>query len=335
MIMKKASTNLSLINHFEQFTTAYEHILAQGPVIIGLSGGPDSVALVHLMANFCAQRSIRLIAAYLDHGWRAESAHDADWCNNLCRSLSIEFVSNHIDEFRNKLVMNGSKEEYARNARRLMFEQVANEVNATVIALAHHQNDQEETFFIRLVRGASLTGLTGMKPVDGRYIRPLLAATKQEIIEYLEAHRIDYLIDQTNQSADYLRNRIRNHVIPTLKACDKRFEKTLSTTMARLALTEEYLAQETDKLYHAITLNNVLNCRLLKDIHPIMRHRIILKWLCAHTVKFPVSQAFLDEIERYLLAGTARTHQVNQVWSIQKKHHRATIVNQPTPSSIE
>lgn len=325
MITKKAQTSLPLTYQFTQFTTRYEQRIAQGPILVGLSGGPDSVALLHLLAHYCAQRSIRLVAAHLDHGWRSESAQDAQWCRNLCQSLSIEFVSNHIDTFRDQLRMNGSKEEYARNARRLMFELIADDVNATVIALAHHQNDQEETFFIRLVRGASLTGLTGMKPVDGRYIRPLLAATKQEIFEYLEANSIDYLTDQTNESTDYLRNRIRNHVIPTLKACDRRFEQTLSNTMSRLALTEEYLIQETERIYASSAEKNILNTKIFKTLHPIMRHRILIKWLCAYSVKFPVSQAFLDELDRFLICGKAPTHAVNQRWLIEKKNNRATV----------
>src|SRR5204863_7696103 len=129
---------------------------------------------------------------------------------------------------------NGSKEEFARSMRRQFLEKVAQEYNAQSIALGHHAQDQQETFFIRLIRGTSLTGLTCMRPHHGLYIRPLLQTNKSDILDWLKAHNIGYAIDSSNESDDYLRNRIRKNVLPTIAACDARWNSNFLTTINRL-----------------------------------------------------------------------------------------------------
>ncbi len=152
---------------------------------------------------------------------------------------------------------NGSQEEYGRRLRRHFFEQILREYNADSVALAHHAQDQEETFFIRLIRGSSLTGLTSIKPKNGPYIRPLLETPKAEILAWLHTNNIPYALDKTNESPDYLRNRIRLNVLPALRICDERFEANFLTTLNRLKTTEDFLERLTQKAFEKITTKHI------------------------------------------------------------------------------
>ncbi|MFH1253974.1 MAG: tRNA lysidine(34) synthetase TilS [bacterium] len=237
-------------------------------IIIGLSGGPDSVFLLHVLNFIQKQNSqikedsqvkqnptskpnpqIKIIAVHLDHQWRAKSWRDVEFCSQLCKSLDIEFIARKADELNLEIKFNGSKEELGRKMRRALFKQILKEKNADFIALAHHLQDQQETFFIRLLRGSSLSGLCCMQEIDGNYIRPLLGINKRDILEYLDSSRnhearsnqIKYLIDPTNISPDYLRNRIRSNVIPALEQCDERFNSKFQSTLEQLNLEDDFL----------------------------------------------------------------------------------------------
>ena len=129
---------------------------------------------------------IKIIATHLDHQWRAESWRDVEFCAQLCQNLEIEFIARKAEELNLEIKFNGSKEELGRKMRRALFAQILKEKNADFIALAHHLQDQQETFFLRLLRGSSLSGLCCMQEIDGNYIRPLLGIDKKDIFEYLD-----------------------------------------------------------------------------------------------------------------------------------------------------
>ena len=114
----------------------------------------------------------------------------------------------------------GSQEDRGRRLRRTFLEKIAKEHSADAIALGHHQDDQQETFFLRLIRGASITGLAGMKPRHGLYIRPLLDCKKESILTYLRTEGLSFLHDSTNEDDSFLRNGIRLNVLPALRSCD-------------------------------------------------------------------------------------------------------------------
>ncbi len=137
--------------------------------------------------------------------------------------------------------------------RRYFFAQVAQEYNANCIALAHHLQDQEETFFIRLIRGATLSGLVSMKPMDGIYIRPLLEINKSDILQFLQENKISYLIDPTNVSQEFLRNRIRSNVLPALQTCDNRFDSNFLRTLNHLKDTENFLQKLVEEKFNEIS----------------------------------------------------------------------------------
>lgn len=316
---------MALISAVHAYIEKHNLIKSDTKVVVGLSGGPDSVFLLHALARV---PNITLIAAHLDHQWRPESAQDAQFCRALCDALKIPLVVATMKDLPPKKY-NGSKEDMARHARRTFFETIRAEHGADAIALAHHFDDQIETFFIRLLRGASLTGLTAMRPRHGAYMRPLLTTKKSDIITFLDNNKIGYVIDRTNKSSEFLRNRIRSHVVPALRDCDDRFDSNFLTTMTRLQETEQFL----DNLMHhhyatIIQQDGSLSIPLLISQPVTMRYRILMHWLTQAHVPFPPAQAFLDEILRFLSQPGSKNHAICATWKIVKRKHFAWLDRQ-------
>jgi tRNA(Ile)-lysidine synthase len=310
---------LDRISHFSRKHT----LLPEGStVVLGLSGGPDSVFLLHFLAPMHHAGIITLVAAHLDHQWRTESGDDAEWCVREAQKLNIACTIGHLADFSSAITWNGSKEEVGRKARRLFLERTAEHYNADRIALAHHAQDQQETFFMRLIRGTTVHGLTGMQPHSGLYIRPLLEISKTDILAYLNTHSIAYLVDSSNDSNDYLRNRIRHNVLPALHAADNRFEQNFRKMATRLQATQDYLQEQTKQALATITATDnglcAINTTQLLTLHPVMQQEVIITWLIAHQVPFSPSESFLREILRFAKNGTG-IHAVGSTWSLIKK----------------
>ncbi|HRN78032.1 MAG TPA: tRNA lysidine(34) synthetase TilS [Candidatus Dependentiae bacterium] len=314
--------NNSLLTSIHTFIQQHNLLPSGSRVVLGLSGGPDSIFLLYILADLHKQGIIQLTAAHLDHEWRADSSKDVKFCQMVTHKLGIPFVSKKISEL-SSAKWDGSKEEFGRVMRRQFLESVAQEIQADRIALAHHLQDQEETFFIRLIRGSSLTGLTAMRAQHGNYIRPLLEVNKQDIIAYLAEHDISYLIDPSNESPLFLRNRIRNTVMPALRACDTRFDQNFLITLNRLKDTEHFLEQLTAETFAHITKTDNNTTRLhipqLLALHPVLVYRILVYWFVQSRVPFDPSQKFFDEILRFLRQPGSKTHAIHQQWSLVKE----------------
>ncbi|MDP3889360.1 MAG: tRNA lysidine(34) synthetase TilS [bacterium] len=318
----------SFIKQIDQFIEKHNLLPVGSKVIIGLSGGPDSLFLLHFLAEKHRIGTITLVAAHLDHEWRANSANDALFCQETAAKLGVLFVSAKISDLSLKAKYGGSREAYARTMRRHFLQQVKTEHHADIIALAHHTQDQQETFFIRLIRGATLTGLTAMRPKSGNYIRPLLETDKQDILHYLHEHSIPYLTDPSNNSEDFLRNRIRQKIIPALKACDERFEKNLKIGIKRLQEEELLLNKLTQEAFDKISIGNDGICVYLEDLFKLdkaLQYRVIMHWLQYQKVPFTPTQKFLDEILRFLQQPGSKQHKLHHAWLITKKKNNAKI----------
>ncbi|MCX5922651.1 MAG: tRNA lysidine(34) synthetase TilS [Candidatus Dependentiae bacterium] len=323
--------NEPLLQRINSYITTNCLLTPNSKIVVGLSGGPDSVFLLHYLADLQKSGAITsLVAAHLDHEWRAESHKDAEFCHELARSLGINLISRKLSELNLSLKFNGSHEEIGRKARRTFFQKLLQETGSNHIALAHHLQDQQETFFIRLLRGATLTGLTAMQAKDDVYIRPLLQTSKPDILAYLDAHNILYLTDPTNTSDAFLRNRIRMSVLPTLQNCDNRFDKNFMATLQRLQDTESFLDELTTTTFQDLAEQNNgswhINVTKLLTLHPIMRYRALLHWLCHEKVPFGPTQNFFDELLRFLDGNDSKTHRAHHAWSLIKKKQTAWIV---------
>lgn len=317
------------INHFVQ----KNQLMPSGSkIILGLSGGPDSVFLFHYLADLQQKGIITLVAAHLDHEWRDDSSKDKQFCHEMARNLEIVCTSRKMSELGSADKFNGSLEELGRNARRYFLEDVKKEYNADYIALAHHVQDQQETFFIRLIRGTSLTGLTAMRPKHGSYIRPLLEINKKDIIVWLEEHNVPYLTDPSNAMPTFLRNRIRASVLPALQECDERFDVNFLVTLNRLKETENFLEHHTIEVFNTISSviehRRWLNLMQFLNMHEVMQYRVLMHWLMNEDVPFSSTQAFLDEVIRFLKQPEGKTHDIHEQWSLVKKKGLVTILKQ-------
>ena len=299
-------------------------------VVLGLSGGPDSVFLLHFLLELKKRGDItQIIAAHLDHEWRKESGDDAAFCKQLAEAHGIPFETLKMSELISHTKWNGSKEEIGRNARRMFFESIAKKYGADAIALGQHAQDQQETFFIRLLRGTSLTGLCGIWPKRGSYIRPLLQTNKSDILAYLHAHDISYLEDPSNVEETFLRNRIRKSVIPALQEADSRFDVTFEQTIHRLQETEQYLDQHARDLFSQMSSKHTgaieVSIDALLSQPPIMQSRLIMLWLTQEQVPFSATQSFIDELIRFLQSEHGGTHALHPSWQLKKKQRKAII----------
>lgn len=311
---------------------AKHNLLKQGmTIVIGLSGGPDSVFLLHYLIMRQKELGLTLVVAHLNHEWRADAKTDEEFCKKLAQELHIPYETSSISKLDCHIKPSGSKEQDARKARRYFFKQIATMYNAHAIALAQHEDDQQETFFIRLLRGSTLTGLAGMWPKRGIYIRPLLCITKAEIMEWLHKHRITCLTDPTNTSPEYLRNRIRNMVLPILRQIDPRFSLNFTKTINHLQETERFLQNIIHDTFASLshfdtTLKAwIIDTKALLSLNKIVQYRVLVHWLSLEQVNFPASEAFFHEIIRFLGQPISKSHNIHSRWHIVKRKNHAYI----------
>ena len=187
-------------------------------ILLGVSGGPDSVALLRGLLELKQELNIELAMAHLNHGARGEeSDRDARFVKDLGETLQIKTLIEKKDVAAKQAVSKNSFQEAARHLRLEFFERSMNQIGANKIALGHTSDDQVETVLMNLLRGSGLKGVGGMSPVRHPYIRPLFYCSRPEIADFLNDRKIPYCEDSSNEKIDYLRNRIRLELIPFLR----------------------------------------------------------------------------------------------------------------------
>jgi tRNA(Ile)-lysidine synthase len=218
-------------------------------VVVGLSGGADSVALLDVLTTLAARRDFQVVAAHLDHGLRPASTADASFCAGLCDRLGVPLVTGRADVKARARRDKGGTEEAARRERYAFLRQVKERHGAAAIAVAHTLDDQAETFLLRLLRGAGSAGLGAMRPVAGDVIRPMLETMRRDVLAHLRAGSLEWREDETNADDSFLRNRARHELLPYLES---RFNPRVRHALARAAsvLAEEagVLAEEGESL---------------------------------------------------------------------------------------
>ncbi len=197
-----------------KYVVEREHMLAPGDcVVVGISGGADSVALLSALSSL----GWRCIAAHCNFHLRGdESDRDMQFVSDLCSKLNIPLEIIHFDTVSYCRKQKVSTEMACRELRYNWFEDLREKHNAQAIAVGHHKEDRIETFFINLLRGAGITGLTSMRPKSGNVIRPIIECSRIEIEQYLEEIGLTWITDSTNACDDFVRNRLRNNIIPLL-----------------------------------------------------------------------------------------------------------------------
>lgn len=255
----------------------YNMISYGDKIVAGLSGGADSCALLHLLSSLREEFGITILAVHVNHGIRGtEAQRDEEFAGEFCRHLQIGFKAYHCDIPAEAVKRGLGEEETGRLVRYEKFREAVMETGADKIAVAHNLNDCTETFLMNLCRGAGLKGLSGIKPVSGNIIRPLINCSREEIETYCADNMIGFCTDSTNLQNEYTRNKIRNILIPWLK------NNINSSADLNIAKTSELLKEEEDYLegiaydkYQASVVKSENGLTILKTDSILKEHSVI------------------------------------------------------------
>ncbi len=271
-------------------------------ILVAVSGGPDSLALLLKLASLRNTLGLTLHIAHLDHGLRKDSKTDAlfvkQWADKLDIPIKIEKLDSKIEGIKD------SSEEFLREKRLVFLIKTAKKIKADKVALGHNLDDQAETVLMRLLRGTGLCGLSGISPkrmIKGvTFIRPLLETRRQEIESFLKQRKVKPRIDPTNRQDLFFRNKIRLNLIPLLKrAYNQNIVEVLANLAESASYDYEYLNQ--------VARNNLKNCgskldiKKVKKIHPaILRLKIRQSIACIQGDTRRISFKHIKEVEDLL-----------------------------------
>ena len=266
-----------------RFITQHQMIQPQETVLVGVSGGVDSLALLYTLHTLGDQLDCQLHVAHLDHGFREDSAVDAAYVAKQADCLDLPISSARIDVPQLMRKKKLSAEVAARRARYQFYECVSERIGATKVALGHHRDDQAETVLMNLLRGAGASGLKGILPVrEGKFIRPLLTSSRQEIENFVAQLGLQPRRDATNYQLNHLRNRIRLELIPVLEQTyNPNLQNTLNQTAELLRTESDYLEACAHDAFQACRIESctpnavVLDRRSFREHHLALRRRIL------------------------------------------------------------
>ncbi|MDK2814360.1 MAG: tRNA(Ile)-lysidine synthase [Thermoanaerobacter sp.] len=259
----------------------YKMIKENDKIVMGVSGGPDSLCMLDILYNLKDLFNLKLYVVHVNHLIRGEEARrDAQFVENICCKLKLPFFLFEKDVKKIAKEMGYSEEEAGRYVRYQAFEEVLKEVKGNKIAVAHNKNDVVETVFLNLIRGAGMTGLIGIKPVNGNIIRPLIEIERKEIEIYLKEKGLKPAIDFTNYEDLYKRNKVRLKLIPFI---NETFEVDIIKNiyrMAKIILEEnDYLEKECEKIFNEVCYFNqeeiFADIEKLRVQHPAIQRRLV------------------------------------------------------------
>lgn len=243
-------------------------------IVIGVSGGPDSMALLHLMVTIKKALDIELICAHVNHNLRVESADEKIFVEKYCMCNNIVFESMKIEDYGDDNFHNE-----ARSKRYNYFGGMVKKYNARFLLTAHHGDDLIETILMRIVRGSTLRGYSGFsKMIDmGEYIilRPLINVTKDEIFAYNKANKISYVQDKSNQKDVYTRNRFRKYIVPEFKKEDPNVHNKFYKFSRILLEYNEYIDKQVTKIIKRVYPQDVLNIEKFLEEEHVIQMKVI------------------------------------------------------------
>ncbi len=271
------SFELSVIKTIEQFNM----INVGETIVVGVSGGADSVALLYALNAIKDVYNITLVCAHLNHGIRDNEAdRDMEYVKRICGILGIECFCKCISVPEISKQQKISEELCGRTERYRFFNEVASKKGASKIAVAHNKNDSVETVLIKLTRGCNLNGLKGISPINNNIIRPFIQTERSDIEKYLADGNIDFMTDSTNLNNIYTRNIIRNVIIPELSKINPNFISTVFNNSINIADDDSYIEQQAAKYCkkYVQTVNNsvTIDLNAISDLHISLKNRIIL-----------------------------------------------------------
>lgn len=255
-------------------------------IVLGVSGGPDSITMLNILNEIRNDKKIDLIfdiiVVHINHMIREEAIEDEKYVKEYCNKKEIEFYSKSIDV---QKIANNKKigtEEAGRIARYEFFDEILEKTNSNKVAIAHNKNDNAETIIMNILRGSGISGLKGIEARRDKYIRPLIECDREQIERYCEENNLNPRIDRTNLENEYTRNKIRNVVIPYIK---HEFNPNIVNTLKRLSdlvkEEEEYIEKEVIKLYTNLVIEEkerqiILDLKKFNEEEKVIKSRLVL-----------------------------------------------------------
>ena len=260
----------------------YELIQAKDKIVLGVSGGPDSITMLDILRQIQEEFDFEIVVAHINHMIRKEAIQDEEYVKEYCKKNNIKCFVKRIDVID---IANNKKigtEEAGRFVRYEFFDEVLNQTSFNKIAIAHNKNDKAETIIMHLLRGSGLSGLKGIEPIRGNIIRPLIECERKEIEKYCDENKLEPRIDKTNFENDYTRNKIRNIVIPYI---EKELNPNIIETIDRLSEVvkkeDRYLEKVASNVYEKILIKQepgqiILGLKEFNEQDEVIKNRIIL-----------------------------------------------------------
>ena len=254
-------------------------------LVLAVSGGPDSIAMLNILKELQEEQSklnFEIVVAHINHMIRKEAKEDEEYVRDYCEKNKIQFYSKSIDV---QKIANNNKigtEEAGRIVRYEFFDEILEKTNSNKVAIAHNKNDKAETIIMNLLRGSGVSGLKGIEPRRGKYIRPLIECERYEIEKYCEEQKLNPRIDKTNFENEYTRNKIRNIVIPYVK---KEFNPNIIETLSRMSELvteeEEYIEKHIKIEYKKILIEEnkkqiILDLKKFNNEEKVIKSRLVL-----------------------------------------------------------
>lgn len=272
-------------------------------IVIGVSGGPDSICLLHLLNNLKDTLKITIYVAHINHSIREVADMETKYVQDFCKKIGVECFVKKEDILSLAKKQKKGTEEVGRQVRYSFFDEVLEKTNSNKIATAHNSNDRAETVILNILRGSGISGLKGIEAIrDQKYIRPLINTDRESIEKYCEENKLEPKIDETNKENIYTRNKVRNVVIPYIK---KEFNQNIIKTINRLSIvaTEEndYLMKITKQEYANISnIENgiiTLDLKRFNNLELVIKRRLILYTIneAIHTTN-GIEKVNLDDI---------------------------------------
>lgn len=263
--------------------TKYNLIQNGDKIVVGLSGGPDSISLINVLNDIKNDNTIPLefeiVAAHINHNIREEAKLDEEYVVKYCKDKNIEIFILSANVLERASNSKKSTEETGREVRYEFFEKILRDTNSNKIATAHTANDNAETVLMNMMRGSGTSGLKGIRAIrNERFIRPLINTTREEIEEYCRQEDLNPRIDKTNFENEYTRNKVRNLLIPFIK---EQFNPNIITSINRLSdiVDEEnkYLEKITEYKYKEIVISEEFGKEIILDLKKFNNQDIVIK----------------------------------------------------------
>ena len=311
--------NMGLVATVEQFLAA-QGVAKGAKLLLALSGGADSTALLYALCRLRASYHYDLTAAHLNHLLRGEeSLRDEQFVRNLCQQMNVPLIVERCDvaavarETGNGLEEAGRRERYAFLARHAKPEHSPPENNeATLldapplterhILTAHTASDQAETVLFHLIRGSGTRGLAGIPAQRGNILRPLLTLARADIEAFCAQEHIDYITDSSNADTRYTRNHLRAQIIPQIKTLNPSLEQAVLRLSATLRLDDEFFALLTDQALAEATLDSGYALPPLRQLHPAVLNRVCIRLIETHCDRTPSAKQ-VDALRQVIQSG--------------------------------